>query len=130
MGKFDEFDEAEKERRKREEIAYRNKKRNSRLLVFFGSVFEVIETLFIIIALFLGSAALFSRILSAELFAKVYSIITIVVFFGGLFLGFIIYKSLMQFVINKFNLREKLTDEVLQHYDKTTREKIEEEQKR
>jgi len=130
MGKFDELDEAEQERRKREEIAYRNKKRNSRLLVFFGSVFEVIETLFIVILLFIGSAALFSRILSAEVFTKVYSFLTIVVFFGGLVGGFLIYRVLMQFIIEKFNLRDKLTDEVLQHYDKVTREKMEEAKKR
>lgn len=130
MGKFDELDEAEQERRKKEEIAYRNKKRNSRMLVLFGSVFEVIETLFIIIVLFIGSAALFSRILSPEIFAKIYSFLTIAIFFGGLVLGFLIYRKLMQIVIEKFNLRDKLTDEVLSHYDKITREKLEEEMKK
>ena len=55
---------------------------------------------------------------------------TIAIFFGGLVLGFLIYRRLMQFVIEKFNLRDKLTDEVLKHYDKQTREQMEEEMKR
>jgi len=130
MGKFDELDEAEQARRKNEEIAFRNKKRNSRTLVFFGSIFEIIETLLIIMVLFVASAALFSRILPAEVFAKVYSILTIAIFFGGLVLGFFIYRKLMQLVIEKFNLRDKLTDEVLKHYDKITREQLEEEMKK
>lgn len=131
MGKFDELDEAEKARRKNEEIAYRNKKRTSRMLVFFGSIFEVIETLFIIIVLFIGFAILFQKLFGeSQTAAKFFSVFTIIIFFGGLFLGFIIYRKLMQIVINKFNLRDKLTDEVLKQYDKKTREQMEEEMKR
>lgn len=130
MGKFDEFDEAEKARRKKEEIAFRNKKNFSRMFVFFGSVFEIIETLAIIIGLFIAFAFILSRILPADIFNKVYSIVTIAVFFGGLVLGFFIYRALMQFLIEKFDLREKLTDEVLNHYDKQTRAKYEEDLKR
>lgn len=130
MGKFDELDEEEKQRRKTEEIAYRNKKRNSNVLLFFGTIFEIIESLIIVIGLFLLSAAIFSRILPAEIFGKVYNYVSLAAFIGGMFIGFKIYKTLMQFIINKYNLREKLTEEVLRHYDKETQEKYEEKMKK
>lgn len=126
MGKFDELDQEEQEKRKKAQIEFRNKKKTSRMFIFLGSIFEIIETLFIIVVLFVSFAAIFSRILPDEIFAKVYSIITIVIFFGGLFLGFLVYRKFMQVVIEKFNLRDKLTAEVLSHYDKKT---IEEEKK-
>ncbi len=130
MGKFDELDEEEKLRRKNEEIAYRNKKRNSNVLLFFGTIFEIIETLIIVIALFLLSAAIFSRVLSGEIFGRVYNYVSLAAFIGGILIGFKIYKTLMQFIINKYNLREKLTEEVLRHYDKETQEKYEEKMKK
>lgn len=130
MGKFDELDEAEKQRRKTEEIAYRNKKKNSNILLFFGTTFEIIESLIIVILFFIISAAIFSRILPEDIFPKVYNYVSLIAFVGGLILGFKLYKMLMQFVINKFNLRDKLTDEVLRHYDKVTQEKYEKDLKK
>jgi hypothetical protein len=43
-------------------------------------------------------------------------------FIGGLVLGFMIYKTCANFVIEKFNLSEKLSNEVLSHYSKRYRD--------
>ena len=50
---FEELDEKVKEQRKKDAVEYRNKKRFSNLFLFFGSLFEIVETLFIIIFLFI-----------------------------------------------------------------------------
>ena len=45
-------------------------------------------------------------------------IIIIVFSLGGLVIGFIIYKKAMGWAINKFNLKDKLLDDVTSHYIK------------
>ena len=53
--------------------------------------------------------------------ATVYQFCLIVSVIGGIFLGFIIYKNCANFVIEKFNLTDKLSNEVLGHYSKRAR---------
>lgn len=122
---YQELDEAEKERRKKDAVEFRNKKKNSNLFLFLGSIFEIVVSLIIILGLFLFFLAVLSRILPASIFEKVYPITTLISFFGGLFLGFMVYRKLAQFIIEKYNLKDKITDEVYKHYAKLSKEEME-----
>lgn len=122
---YQELDEAEKERRKKDAVEFRNRKRNSNLFLFLGSLFEIVVSLIIILALFLFFLAVLSHILPANIFEKVYPITTLISFFGGLFLGFMVYRKLAQFIIEKYNLKDKITDEVYKHYAKLSKEEME-----
>ena len=124
---FEDLDEKVKEQRKKDAVEYRNKKRYSSMFMFFASVFEIIETLVVMIVLFVLVAFIMFRVFGAtgDIGQTVFSIMTIVVFFGGLFLGFFIYKRVMGWVIEKFKLEDKLSKEILDHYRKRTKEEKE-----
>ena len=130
---MDMTEEAKQERieRQQQELERRAKARNSRIFLFFGSLFEIIETLAVIILLFIFFSLLIFRVFQLpEATARtVFQFSTIVSFIGGLFLGFMIYKTAANFVIEKFNLTDKLSNEVLGHYSKRFR-KAEEEAKK
>ena len=119
---MDMTDEEKEERlaRQKRELELKAKKRNSRLFLFFGSIFEIVETLAVITLLFVFFSFLLFRVfkLEPEAAKTIYQFSTIVSFVGGLFLGFVIYKSCANFVIEKFNLTDKLSNEVLGHYSK------------
>ena len=123
-----EADNAEREELKKREIERRNKSRNSRLFLFFGSVFEIVETLLVILGLFILFSFLIFKVfnLPEEAAKTIYQYSTIVSFLGGLFLGFVIYKNCANFVIEKFKLEDKLSNEVLGHYSKRYRKAQEE----
>lgn len=121
-------EKAERLERQKKELELRAKKRNSRLFLFCGSIFEIIETLAVIVLLFLFFSFLIFRVFQLpEATARtIFQFSTIVSFIGGLFLGFMIYKSCANFVIEKFNLTDKLSDEILGHYSKRYRKAQEE----
>ena len=127
-----EQEKQERELRMKKEIETRNKKRNSRIFLVFGSLFEIVETLAVILLLFIFFSLLIFRVfkLNENLARTVYQFSTIVSFIGGLFAGFIIYKRCARFVIEKFNLTDKLTNEVLTHYAKRDKEAENEELKK
>lgn len=110
----------ERLQRQKVELERRRKTRNSRLFLFFGSIFEIVETLAVILLLFVFFSFLILRVfkLPESAAQTIFQFSTIVSFIGGLFLGFIIYKRAARFVIEKFNLSDKLTNEVLGHYSK------------
>ena len=126
------LDEKVKEQRKKDAVDYRTKKKNSNLFLFCGSIFEVVETILIIMVLFIVFSFLMFRVFNAtgDIGQKIFSIMTIVIFVGGLVLGFIVYKKVLGWVIEKFNLEDKLSKEVLDHYKKKTKEEKEEEMKK
>ena len=113
----------ERELRMQKELEMRAKKRNARLFLFFGSIFEIAETLGVILLLFIFFSFLIFRVfkLEGDAAKTIYQFSTIVSFIGGLFLGFVIYKTCANFVIEKFNMHDKLTNEVLGHYSKSYR---------
>jgi amino acid transporter len=121
------LDEKVKEQRKKDAVDYRTKKKNSNLFLFCGSIFEVVETILIIMVLFIVFSFLMFRVFNAtgDIGQKIFSIMTIVIFVGGLVLGFIVYKKVLGWVIEKFNLEDKLSKEVLDHYKKRTKEEKE-----
>ena len=110
----------EKELLRKREIERRNKSRNSRIFLLCGSLFEIVETLAVILGLFILFSVLIFKVfnLPEEAAKTIYQYSTIVSFLGGLFLGFIIYKRCARFVIEKFHLEDKLSNEVLGHYAK------------
>jgi len=127
--------EAEKEERferQKKELELKTKKRNSRLFLFFGSIFEIAETLAVIFLLFVFFSLMIFRVfqIQEEAARTIFQFCTIVSFLGGLFLGFIIYKTVANFVIEKFNLSDKLTNEILGHYSKRYRKAEEEARKK
>ena len=127
--------DAEKEerlQRQKLELERRAKKRNSRIFLFFGSIFEIVETLAVILLLFIFFSFLVLKLfkLPEAAATTIMQFSTIVSFVGGLFLGFIIYKRCARFVIEKFNLTDKLSNEVLGHYAKRDKEAEKEEMKK
>jgi len=130
---MEDYDEESKAKRKKEQIEFRNKKRTSNTFMFFGTIFEIIETMAIIVILFILLAAILFKLLglqNSQVGLTIFEIGTIVIFIGGMILGFIIYKKAIRFAIKKFNLEDKLTDEVLNHYVKKTDDEIKEELKK
>ena len=121
-------EKAERLERQKKELELRAKKRNSRLFLFIGSIFEIVGTLAVIVLLFLFFSFLIFRVFQLpEATARtIFQFSTIVSFIGGLFLGFMIYKNCANFVIEKFNLTDKLSDEILGHYSKRYRKAQEE----
>ena len=125
-------EKAERKLRQKKELELRVKKRNSRLFLFFGSIFEIAETLAVIFLLFLLFSFLIFRVfnLPEQAARTIFQFCTIVSFLGGLFLGFIIYKAVANLVIEKFNLSDKLSNEILGHYSKRYRKEQEEAKKK
>lgn len=123
-----EEEKQERLERQKKELELRAKKRNSRLFLFFGSLFEIVETLAVILLLFVFFSLLLFRVfqLPEAVTRTIFQFSTIVSFIGGLFLGFMIYKKAANYVIEKFNLSDKLTNEVLGHYSKRFRKAEEE----
>ena len=117
---MDNLNEEEKARHKQQQVEYRNKKRFSSIFLFIATIFEIIETFIIILLLIIGSIAITTRFVdvNSALFSNILGIIIIVFSLGGLVIGFIIYKKAMGWAINKFNLKDKLLDDVTSHYIK------------
>ncbi len=128
----DEFDEEERERRKRDSIDFRNKKRTANTFLFCMTLFEIVITILIICALFLLSALLILKPFdtNSAVVQKVFVGALFVCFFGGLFLGFLVYKMFARWIIRIMDLENKLPEDVLMHYRKQTKEEKEAELKK
>ena len=121
------YEEAEKEREKQAKIEYRKKKQFSAIFMTVACIVEIIETLIVMLLLLVGVAFLFTKVIHVEgkIYDTIMTICMVVVFFGGLFLGFFIYKKLVTLVIKKFKLEDKLLDDVIIHYKKESKEQEE-----
>ena len=126
------YDEESKAKRKKEQVEFRNKKRTSNLFMFFATIFEIVETLLLIVLLYIGLVLIISRLFApdSQVAGTIFQIGTIVIFFGGMVLGFIIYKKAVVFAIKKMKLEDKLSEEVLSHYIKKSEEELKQELKR
>jgi len=122
------FDEAEKKRRKDQAVAWREKRRKSTIFMLVASLFEIIESIIIILILFLLTSLFFLKILNPEntTVQLIYQGMIIVDFIGGIVIGFFVYKRVLGWVIRKFNLIDVLSDDVVNHYVKKTKEEKEE----
>ena len=115
---YDNLDEETIAQRKKDQIEFRNKKKFSTFFTILSSLFEIIETIIIMFAMFLLTAFIMFKVcgMTGDEGQKIYSIMLVVIFFAGLVIGFIIYKKLVRLVIKKFNLKGKLLEEILTHY--------------
>ena len=122
-GEMDELDEKEREKRKQDQIAYRKKQSTSNLFLFIGTICEIIISLAFVLLLFLISVVLLYRLLNLpeNVTSIVFNILLIVDFIGGLVLGFKVYKRIGRWVINKWELKDKLREDVLNQF-KTAKE--------
>lgn len=126
------YEKEEKEREKQAKIEYRKKKQFSAIFMTVACIVEIIETLIVMLLLLVGVAFLFTKVIHVEgkIYDTIMTICMVVVFFGGLFLGFFIYKKLVTLVIKKFKLDDKLLDDVIIHYKKESKEQRESRLKR
>jgi len=126
------WEEQEKLRRRKETVEYRTKKTRSTIFMVCASVFEILETLLIMIALFLLVSFVLFKLFDPNLKAVqiAFEVLSIVVFLGSMIGGFFVYKAVMKLVITKFNLKEKLSDDVISHYIKPEKNETEEQLKR
>ena len=116
------FDEKEKERRKQEQIAYRNRKNTTNLFLIVGTIVEVIITFTIVMALVLLTVLIIQKInLDDTVKANIFQFAAIADLIGGIILGLNIYKALGRWVIKKWNLQDKLREDTLIHF-KTRKE--------
>ena len=122
-GEMDELDEKEREKRKQDQIAYRKKQTTSNTFLFLGTICEIIISLAFVLLLFLISVVLLYRILSLpeKVTEIVFNILLIVSFIGGRVLGFKVTTRLGRWVINKWELKDKLREDVLNQF-KTAKE--------
>ncbi len=48
----------------------------------------------------------------------IFQVVLVLIFIGGMILGFFVYKKTARWYIKKFNMKDKLNEEVLIHYFK------------
>ena len=119
-GELDEFDEKEREKRKNDQIEYRNKQKSSNLFLFVGTIFEIAVCLGFVFLYFILAIIIVSRIPESAQ-QIVYNILLIVCFIGGIASGFFVYRTLGRLVIKKMKLEDKLREDVLNQF-KTRKE--------
>ena len=128
-GEMDELDEKERERRKQDQIEYRNMQKTSRLFLFFGTVCEIIITMAFVFLYFILAVVIVSK-LPESAQQITYNILMILAFLGGLVSGFFVYRSLGRLVIKKMKLEDKLREDVLNQFKSRKEFKADYEKKR
>ncbi|MBQ1709540.1 MAG: DUF3754 domain-containing protein [Treponema sp.] len=128
---MEDLDEEARNKRKAEQIAYRNKKNFSSIFMVIATLAEIAITFILVIGLLIIGIFILSRIcdIDSQAFSNSLGVLVIVISLVGLVVGFIIYKQLMRFVIKKFKLESKLSDEILFHYVKNYKEQKAEREK-
>lgn len=126
------YDEEQKEKRKKDVVEFRNKKRTSNMFVFFATIYEILITVLTILFLIILSSFLIFKFFDPNLRSVqlAFEIAMIVAFIGGIVLGFTIFKKTIRWFIKKFNYEDKLLDSVKIHYVKQTKEEMENELKK
>ena len=128
-GEMDEFDEKERERRKNDQIDYRNKQKISNLFLFIGTVCEIIISFLFVIIFFILSV-LITTIIPESAQSIVYNILLILSFVGGIALGFFVYRALGRLIIEKSNLKTKLREDILNQFKTLKEFKADQEKKK
>lgn len=129
---YQEIDEAELEKQKMAKIEYRTKKNRSTIFMILASLFEIVETLILMLGLFLLMSLIFFKCFDPQsaTVRVLFEVFSVLIFIGSMVGGFLIYKAVVSLVIRKFNLQDKLLDDVLQHYVKQSKEDEEKKLKR
>jgi hypothetical protein len=104
------------EKAKREAFVKRaDMKRRSTIFMIVASVVEIIVTLVIMICLYIVAAWLIYKVFKSTS-AIPFQIAYPLIFILGMVFGFMVYKKIMRFGIDKFNLRGKLQADIIDHY--------------
>lgn len=119
-GEMDELDEKEREKRKNDQIEYRNRQKNSNWFLFLGTVFEIVISMAFVLLYFIIAVIITSKI-SEGAQQIVYNILMILAFIGGLVSGFFVYRFFGRLVIKKMKFEDKLREDVLNQF-KTRKE--------
>ena len=114
-GEMDELDEKEREKRKNDQIEYRNKQKASNLFLFFGTICEIILCFGFVFLYFILAIIVTTKITEAAQ-QFVYNTLLVFSLIGGLVSGFFVYKTLGRLIIKKMNLKEKLREDVLNQF--------------
>lgn len=114
-GEMDELDEKERERRKNDQIEYRNRQKTSNLFLFLGTVFEIVISMAFVLLYFIIAVVITSK-LPESAQQVTYNILMILAFLGGLVSGFFVYRFLGRLVIKKLKLEDKLREDVLNQF--------------
>ena len=126
-----ELSEEEYKERKAAAVEMRNKKNFSNRFVLITNIFLIIGILAIIFILMLPVFAIFSHLdLTSTAIAMLFEVCKMVVFIGSLFLGFWIFRKVVNAIIRKNHLEDRLTEDVKKHYLKKTKEEREMELRR
>ena len=114
-GEMDELDEKEREKRKNDQIEYRNRQKTSNLFLFLGTVFEIVISMAFVLLYFIIAVVITSK-LPESAQQITYNILMILAFLGGLVSGFFVYRFLGRLVIKKMKLEDKLREDVLNQF--------------
>ena len=129
-----ELSEEEYNKRKQEVIARQKKQSFSNAFVLGASVFLIIETMIILVLLMIPLFAVFSHLIpkfnNSTSIGMVFAILQMVFFVGGIILGFMLFRKVINWVIRKYKLEDRLTDSVKAHYIKKSKAEKEMELKR
>lgn len=130
----DDLSEEEYKARKEAVIAAQKKRNFSNIFVLCASIFLIVETMIILGILMVPLFAIFSHLIprfnNSTAIGMAFAVTQMVFFVGGLILGFIIFRKVVNYIIRHNHLEEKLTDNVLSHYLKKTKEEKEMELRR
>lgn len=114
-GEMDELDEKERQKRKNDQIEYRNRQKTSNLFLFLGTVFEIVISMAFVLLYFIIAVVITSK-LPESAQQVTYNILMILAFLGGLVSGFFVYRFLGRLVIKKLKLEDKLREDVLNQF--------------
>ncbi|MCK9169671.1 MAG: hypothetical protein M0P01_04590 [Treponema sp.] len=90
-------------------------KRRSTIFMIVASVIEIAVTLIIMVGLYIFAAWLIYKVLKSTSPVP-FQIAYPLIFILGMVLGFIVYKRIMRFGIDKFNLKDTLQPDIIDHY--------------
>ena len=114
-GEMDELDEKEREKRKNDQIQYRNIQKTSNLFLFIGTICEILISLAFVFIYFIIAVVIAARLPEGAQ-QIVYNILLIIAFIGGLATGFFVYRTLGRMIIRKTKLHENLREDVLNQF--------------
>ena len=130
----EDLSEEEYNRRKAEVISSQKKRNFSNIFVLCASLFLIVETMIILGILMIPLFAIFSHLIprfnNSTAIGMGFAVSQMVFFVVGLILGFIIFRKVMNYIIRHYHLEDKLTQNVLSHYLKKTKEEKEMELRR
>lgn len=109
------FENAEEKAKRAAFIKKTELKHRSTIFMIVASVVEIIVTLVIMVGLYILAAWLIYKVFKSAS-PLPFQIAYPLIFILGMILGFIVYKRIMRFGIDKFNLRDKLQPDIVDHY--------------